>query len=96
MCIASFPRSKKLKCLLLVVLIGRDNWFGESSKTDKYSNHTGNMHDVQITLRKSKVSALTVSACNFFPPVASAVTTPIPLAWVVAGAGTGAAGAVIG
>jgi len=46
-------------------------------------------------LRKSKVSALTVSACNFFPPEASPETTPIPLASVAgaAGAGAGAAGA---
>lgn len=51
-----------------------------------------------LTLRKSKVSALTVSACNFFPPAASPETTPIPLASVAgaAGAGAGAAGAGAG
>lgn len=47
------------------------------------------------TLRKSKVSALTVSASNFFPPVAPSVTTPIPLDSVLGatGVGAGAAGA---
>jgi hypothetical protein len=49
-------------------------------------------------LRKSRVSALTVSACNFLPPATSPVTTPIPLASVAgaAGVGAGAAGAGAG
>jgi hypothetical protein len=48
-----------------------------------------------LTFRKSKVSALTVSACNFCPPDTTPETTPIPLASVAgaAGAGAGAAGA---
>ena len=53
------------------------------------------LHHKVLTLRKSKVSALTVSASNFFPPVALPDTTPIPLDSVLGatGVGAGAAGA---
>lgn len=56
-----------------------------------------NIQVTYLTLRKSNVSALTVSACNFFPPASPPVTTPIPLASdeAAAGVGAGAAGAIV-
>ena len=62
-----------------------------------YKTYVKNNIMRELTLRKSKVSALTVSACNFFPPAACPETTPMPLASVAvaagAGEGAGAAGA---